>query len=47
MQGINSQIKEIKRVVFADGEDENTLKLRLLLKKWFWYTNFSCERESC
>ena len=34
MQGINSQIKKNqKRVVFADGEDENTLKLQLLFKK--------------
>ena len=33
MQGINSQIKKTqKRVVFADGEDENTLKAALAFK---------------
>ena len=31
MQGINNQIKKTnKKVVFADGEDENTLKLSLI-----------------
>ena len=34
MQGINSQIKRNqKRVVFADGEDENTLKAAIAFKK--------------
>ena len=34
MQGINSQIKKNqKRVVFADGEDENTLKAAIAFKK--------------
>ena len=33
MQGINSQIKKTKkRVVFADGEDENTLKAAIAFK---------------
>ncbi len=33
MQGINSQIKKIqKRIVFADGEDENTLKAAIAFK---------------
>merc|ERR1712034_279145 len=33
MQGINSQIKKNKkRVVFADGEDENTLKAAIAFK---------------
>ena len=33
MQGINSQIKRTqKRVVFADGEDENTLKAAIAFK---------------
>tara|TARA_Y100001960_G_scaffold304866_1_gene358491 strand:- start:633 stop:2282 length:1650 start_codon:yes stop_codon:yes gene_type:complete len=33
MQGINSQIKKnLKRVVFADGEDENTLKAAIAFK---------------
>ena len=33
MQGINTKLKKIKkRIVFADGEDENTLKLQLHLK---------------
>ena len=33
MQGINSQIKKRqKRVVFADGEDENTLKAAIAFK---------------
>jgi len=33
MQGINTQIKKIqKRVVFADGEDENTLKAAIAFK---------------
>ena len=33
MQGINSQIKkEKKRIVFADGEDENTLKAAIAFK---------------
>ena len=33
LQGINNQIKKTqKKVVFADGEDENTLKQQLLLK---------------
>jgi len=34
MQGINSQIKKTqKRIVFADGEDENTLKAAIAFKK--------------
>ncbi len=34
MQGINSQIKKTqKRIVFADGEDENTLKAAISFKK--------------
>jgi len=34
MQGINSQIKKTqKRVVFADGEDQNTLKAAIAFKK--------------
>jgi len=34
MQGINSQIKKTqKRVVFVDGEDENTLKAAIAFKK--------------
>ena len=34
MQGINSQIKKTqKRVVFTDGEDENTLKAAISFKK--------------
>jgi len=34
MQGINSQIKKTqKRIVFADGEDQNTLKAAIALKK--------------
>ncbi len=34
MQGINSQIKRTqKRIVFADGEDENTLKAAISFKK--------------
>ena len=34
MQGINSQIKRNqKRVVFADGEDENTLKAAIAFQK--------------
>ena len=33
MQGINSQIKKTKkRIVFADGEDENTLKAAIAFK---------------
>ena len=33
MQGINSQIKKIKKkIVFADGEDENTLKAAIAFK---------------
>ncbi len=33
MQGINTQIKKTqKRVVFADGEDENTLKAAIAFK---------------
>ena len=33
MQGINSQIKKTqKRVVFAEGEDENTLKAAIAFK---------------
>ncbi|MDC3066256.1 phosphate acyltransferase, partial [Candidatus Pelagibacter sp.] len=33
MQGINSQIKKTqKKVVFADGEDENTLKAAIAFK---------------
>ena len=33
MQGINSQIKKNqKKVVFADGEDENTLKAAIAFK---------------
>ena len=33
MQGINSQIKKAqKKVVFADGEDENTLKAAIAFK---------------
>jgi len=33
MQGINSQIRKTqKRVVFADGEDENTLKAAIAFK---------------
>ena len=35
MQGINSQIKKTqKKVVFADGEDENNLKAAIAFKKW-------------
>ena len=34
MQGINSQIKKTqKRIVFADGEDQNTLKAAIAFKK--------------
>ena len=34
MQGINSQIKKTqKRIVFTDGEDENTLKAAIAFKK--------------
>ena len=34
IQGINSQIKKTqKRIVFADGEDENTLKAAIAFKK--------------
>jgi len=34
MQGINSQIKKTqKRIVFVDGEDENTLKAAIAFKK--------------
>ncbi len=34
MQGINSQIKRTqKRIVFADGEDQNTLKAAIAFKK--------------
>ena len=33
MQGINTQIKKNKkRIVFADGEDENTLKAAIAFK---------------
>ena len=33
MQGINSHIKKNqKRIVFADGEDENTLKAAIAFK---------------
>ena len=33
MQGINNQIKKTnKKVVFADGEDENTLKAAIAFK---------------
>ena len=32
MQGINSQIKKTKKIVFADGEDENTLKAAIAFK---------------
>ena len=33
MQGINNQIKKTKkRIVFADGEDENTLKAAIAFK---------------
>ena len=33
MQGINSQIRKTqKRVIFADGEDENTLKAAIAFK---------------
>ena len=33
MQGINSLIKKNKRVVFADGEDENNLKAAIAFQK--------------
>ena len=34
MQGINNQIKKNqKKVVFADGEDEETLKAAIAFKK--------------
>ena len=42
MQGINNQIKKTnKKVVFADGEDENTLKAAIAFKnsglgRLFW-----------
>ena len=33
MQGVNTQIKKSqKKVVFADGEDENTLKAAIAFK---------------
>ena len=32
MQGINNQIKKSKRIVFADGEDESTLKAAIAFK---------------
>ena len=32
MQGVNSYIKKQKRVVFADGEDQNTLKAAIAFK---------------
>ena len=32
MQGVNSHIKKTKKVVFADGEDENTLKAAIAFK---------------
>ena len=32
MQGIHSHIKKQKKVVFADGEDENTLKAAIAFK---------------
>ena len=30
MQGINSYIKKNPKIVFADGEDENTLKAAII-----------------
>ena len=32
MQGINNYIKKSKKIVFADGEDENTLKAAIAFK---------------
>ena len=45
MQGINSLIrKKQKKVVFADGEDENNLKAAIAFKKqWTRDTNIGCK----
>ena len=41
MQGINSQIKKKqKKIVFTDGEDQNTLKAAIAFKKVDWVFQF-------
>ena len=47
MQGINSHIKKNqKRIVFADGEDENTLKAAIAFKNSkIRYSNFNWQKR--
>ena len=43
MQGINNQIKKTnKKVVFADGEDENNLKAAIAFKNSGLYFYTGC-----